>query len=122
MQRQLPAVSASRLASLGTAAMLLLACFRVTGFAGPRLLSPTHRESGHRYFGFDKDDYPGDDQLPALRRSFAYTGYWLNRPPGAASNSWAGKRALLKARGFGFLILFNGRLDAELKNKDAAAL
>ena len=35
----------------------------------------------------------------------------------------AGKRALAKAkRGSGFWLLFNGRIDAELKGKDAAAL
>ena len=33
-----------------------------------------------------------------------------------------GKRSLLKRQGFGFLVLFNGRLYAELKAKDAAAL
>jgi hypothetical protein len=74
------------------------------------------------YFGFDRNDYPGDDLLPALHRSFSYTGYWLNNPPTEHSNTWAGKRATVKANGFGFLILFNGRLDAELKGKDAAAL
>jgi hypothetical protein len=46
----------------------------------------------------------------------------LNNPPGESANSWAGKRATLKANGFGFLILYNGRLDAQLKGKDAAAL
>jgi Domain of unknown function (DUF1906) len=76
---------------------------------------------GH-YLGFDKNDYPGDNLLPALHRSFSYTGYWLNNPPGANNNSWAGKRAVLKANGFGFMILYNGRLDKELKGKDAAAL
>jgi len=60
--------------------------------------------------------------LPTLHRNFAYTGYWLNNPPGANSNSWTGKRATLKAKGFGFLILFNGRLDGQLTGKDAAAL
>ncbi len=74
------------------------------------------------YFGFDKNDYPGDSLLPALHRSFSYAGYWLNNPPGAGSNSWAGKRATLKANGFGFMILYNGRLDAQLTGKDAAAL
>jgi Domain of unknown function (DUF1906) len=74
------------------------------------------------YFGFDRNDYPGDNLLAALHRSFSYTGYWLNNPPTEHSNSWAGKRATVKANGFGFLILFNGRLDAELKGKDAAAL
>ncbi len=33
-----------------------------------------------------------------------------------------GKRRALKAEGFGFLILYNGRLDAELHGKDATAL
>lgn len=74
------------------------------------------------YYGFDKNDYPGDSLLPALHRSFSYAGYWLNNPPGAGSNSWAGKRATLKANGFGFMILYNGRLDAQLTGKDAAAL
>jgi Domain of unknown function (DUF1906) len=74
------------------------------------------------YLGFDKNDYPGDKLLPVLHRSFSYTGYWLNNPPGANRNSWLGKRALLKANGFGFLILYNGRLDKELKGKDAATL
>jgi hypothetical protein len=31
-----------------------------------------------------------------------------------------GKRALLKNQGFGFLVLFNGRLDGQLKGSDAA--
>jgi Domain of unknown function (DUF1906) len=74
------------------------------------------------YTGFDKNDYPGDNLLPELRRSFSFTGYWLNNPPGENSNSWAGKRATLKGHGFGFMVLFNGRLDAELRGKDAAAL
>ncbi len=78
--------------------------------------------SGKTYFGFDKNDYPGDNLLPALHRSFSYAGYWLNNPPGASRNTWAGKRATLTANGFGFMILFNGRLDAQLTGKDAAAL
>jgi len=76
----------------------------------------------HSYLGFDKNEYPGDAALPALRRSFRFAGFWLNNPPGALQNGWTGKRALLKKHGFGFLVLFNGRLDAELKGKDAAAL
>jgi hypothetical protein len=79
------------------------------------------------FAGFDRNDYPGDALLPALRRDFRYTSYWLNNPPGETANSWAGKRALLKQNGFGFLVLFNGRSDAELKGaplkgQDAAAL
>lgn len=74
------------------------------------------------YAGLDKNGYPGDDLLPALHQTFAFTGYWLNNPPGMQSNPWAGKREVVRRAGFGFLILFNGRLDAQLKGQGAAAL
>jgi glycoside hydrolase-like protein len=74
------------------------------------------------YNGFDRNDYPGDALLDGLRRTFNYTGYWLNAPPGETATSWTGKRDLLRQKGFGFLILFNGRLYAQLKGKDAAAV
>ncbi len=75
------------------------------------------------YLGFDANDYPGDDALPGLRRTFSFSGYWLNAPPGAKTNSWTGKRAELVKNGFGFLILFNGRLAKELQPPvDASAL
>src|SRR5262249_7392862 len=75
------------------------------------------------YLGFDRNEYPGDDTLSSLRATFAFTGYWLNNPPGTTSNSWAGKRKALLSRGFGFLVLFNGRLDKEIKAvADPAAL
>ena len=67
------------------------------------------------YLGFDRNEYPGDANLKALHQTFAYTGYWLNNPPGSKSNSWAGHRAAVESAGFGFLVLFNGRLDAQLK-------
>jgi hypothetical protein len=67
------------------------------------------------YLGFDRNDYPGDQNLKILRQTFSYSGYWLNNPPGATSNGWAGKRPVLESAGFGFLVLFNGRLDKELK-------
>lgn len=76
----------------------------------------------HSYLGFDRNQYPGDANLPALRKSFQFTSYWLNNPPGAQQNSWAGKRALLKASGFGFVVLFNGRDYNELKGKNPYAL
>lgn len=74
------------------------------------------------YLGFDRNDYPGDDTLPALRATFRFTGYWLNNPPGSNSNGWQGKRMLLRSHGFGFLVLFNGRLDKQLKAAAAGAL
>jgi glycoside hydrolase-like protein len=73
------------------------------------------------YYGFDRNDYPGDENLTWLRKTFAYAGYWLNAPPGAAANSWTGKRNLVEQAGFGFLVLFNGRLDADLKKSPDAA-
>ena len=98
-------------------ALLLALLLRTPMVAWGQMPSP----QGH-YLGFDRNQYPGDDQLKALRSSFAYTGYWLNVPPGAAQNSWSGKRALLSEHGFGFLILFNGRLEAQLHRGNAAAL
>ena len=68
------------------------------------------------YLGFDRNAYPGDANLKALHEIFAYTGYWLNHPPGEKTNSWTGHRAAVVSAGFGFLVLFNGRLYAELKS------
>jgi hypothetical protein len=87
------------------------------------LLTAAFASFGQRaYFGFDKDGYPGDDLLPALHQTFSYTGYWLNNPPGMNNNPWAGKRTVVRDAGFGFLLLFNGRLDAQLKGQDADVL
>ncbi len=72
------------------------------------------------YLGFDTNDYPGDPLLPDLRRTFSFAGYWLNNPPGATSNTWLGKRKTLSQRGFGFLVLFNGRTYSQLKSPNRA--
>jgi hypothetical protein len=80
---------------------------------GPRAYSQS--SSAAAYLGFDRNDYPGDDNLSALRQTFSYAGFWLNNPPGENTNNWAGKRRVLESAGFGFLVLFNGKLDAELK-------
>ncbi len=66
------------------------------------------------YRGFDRNTYPGDEAMLTLRNTFAFTGFWLNPPPGARTNSWEGKRTVLKQQGWGFLVLANGRLDAEI--------
>jgi hypothetical protein len=78
--------------------------------------------SAQAFNGFDRNDYPGDTMLGALHKSFVYTSYWLNAPPGEKASTCTGKRAVLRDRGFGFLLLWNGRLDKELKGKDAASL
>jgi hypothetical protein len=67
------------------------------------------------FLGFDRNTYPGDPSLKILRQTFSYAGYWLNNPPGETSNTWRGHRAAVESAGFGFLVLFNGRLYAELK-------
>ena len=71
------------------------------------------------FLGFDRNEYPGDNNLAQLRTTFSYTGYWLNNPPGARANPWTGKRRRLEAAGFGFLVLFNGRLYRELRSHAA---
>src|SRR5579862_640664 len=57
------------------------------------------------YLGFDRNDYPGDAALATLRKSFSFSGYWLNAPPGERTSDWNGKREILNANGFGFLVL-----------------
>jgi hypothetical protein len=79
------------------------------------LISQSWAQTPASYLGFDRNNYPGDQNLKALRKTFSFAGYWLSRPPSARSNTWAGKRAKLQAAGFGFLVLFNGRLYADLK-------
>jgi hypothetical protein len=64
--------------------------------------------------GFDSNDYPGDAIMTTLHKTFAFMGYWLTNPPGETSNTWKGKRALLRQQGWGFLALANGRLDNEI--------
>lgn len=74
------------------------------------------------HVGFDSNDYPGDAALPALRKHFAFVGYWLTNPPGAHQNSWVGKRDALLRNGFGFLVLANGKTDAEIKRSKRAGI
>ena len=98
------------------ATLLGLCCLCVSG-------SFAQTGAAHRaYLGFDKDGYPGDANLGPLHKTFAYTGYWLNDPPGMNTNPWAAKRATLRAQGFGFLLLFNGRVYAQLNGRDAASI
>ncbi len=83
-------------------------------FAEPLIAQPT-------FLGFDRNDYPGDANMQTLKTGFAFTGYWLNNPPGANSNTWTGKRSTLQKMGYGFLLLFNGREYNELKASGNAA-
>jgi Domain of unknown function (DUF1906) len=78
------------------------------------------RESEKNYLGFDRNIYPGDDALPILRKTFAFSSFWLSPPPGEKSNSWTGKRELLRAQGFGFVVLYLGPDSRELKTQTSA--
>ena len=98
--------------------MKILGLIALTTVLLPARLAPAQLRAPHvapYYLGFDRNDYPGDENLNALRKDFSYTGYWLNNPPGEKTNSWTGHRAAVESAGFGFLVLFNGRLYAELK-------
>jgi Domain of unknown function (DUF1906) len=73
------------------------------------------------FLGLDRNEYPGDADMASLRKTFSFTGYWLNNPPGSNRNTWAGKRKALETMGYGFLLLFNGREYKELKASSNAA-
>lgn len=72
------------------------------------------------YLGFDSNNYPGDDALPILRKTFSFTSYWIGLPPGEKRSTWLGKRSLLGSRGFGFVVLWNGRASRDLKSASDA--
>jgi len=73
------------------------------------------------YLGSDRNIFPGGDALPVLRKTFAFSGYWLSPPPGEKTNTWIGQRQLLRSQGFGFLLLYRGPLSRALKDESAAA-
>ncbi|HEY1676766.1 MAG TPA: glycoside hydrolase domain-containing protein [Candidatus Sulfotelmatobacter sp.] len=79
-------------------------------------------QSQSAFLGFDRNEYPGDSNLKLLKQTFSYAGYWLNNPPGASKNTWAGHRPAVESAGFGFLVLFNGRLYAQLKTEARAQI
>jgi hypothetical protein len=85
-----------------------------------QLTAPPANSAQAVYLGFDRNDYPGAANLQVLHATFSYAGYWLNNPPGESANSWTGKRQTLESAGFGFLVLFNGRLHKQLKPNAAA--
>lgn len=76
--------------------------------------SSAAQRAGDPFVGFDRNDYPGDDTMSSMRKVFSFTGYWLTNPPGEHANTWTGKRGLLRSQGWGFLVLANGKLDAEI--------
>lgn len=99
-----------RIAVLLVAAVGLFTNLAVVGYA-----QTSSASSAPSYLGFDRNAYPGDANLKALHQTFSYTGYWLNHPPGERTNNWTGHRAAVESAGFGFLVLFNGRVYSEFK-------
>lgn len=92
------------------AALTLVALFAASSVSIPQ-------QSPRYYLGFDRNDYPGDEAMKLLRRDFAFTGYWLGNPPGETTNSWSGKRELLRSQGFGFVLLFAGPDSGQLRDQ-----
>lgn len=81
---------------------------------------PAQTQPRGGYLGFDRNDYPGDAVMGQLRKQFSFTGYWLTPPPEEKSNSWTGKRKVLAAQGYGFLLLARGRALKQIRSATAA--
>ena len=90
------------------AALLVVAVFLANSPCAPQ-------ETAHSYLGFDRNIYPGDAALPILRKTFAFSSYWLSPPPGEKTSAWSGKRELFRSLDFGYLVLFRGPQIRELE-------
>jgi hypothetical protein len=98
--------------------LVLLLCVSGIAICFARLQpQTTHLAGPHIYVGFDRNEYPGDESLPLLRKSYSFASYWLSPPPGEKANSWIGKRGVMQAHGFGFLLLYQGRTSSQLPYK-----
>src|ERR1700688_3373715 len=97
---------------------LLLLAFSAIALCFARIESrASHPADVHSFLGFDRNQYPGDDALPLLRKSYSFASYWLSPPPGEKSNSWTSKRGVMQSQGFGFLLLYQGRTSGQLPYK-----
>ena len=106
----IPKSASAALFSLTLTAIAVLFAF------GAQITSPPDSGGAEKsYLGFDRNLYPGDAALPILRKTFAFSGYWLSAPPGEKDNTWSGKRERLRSEGFGFAVLYRGPESRELK-------
>jgi hypothetical protein len=116
-----PGISFS-LISLIAAALILLSCGAASKpdaqSAAPA--QDSSRATPGAYLGYDRNIFPGKDALPLLRKTFAFSSYWLSPPPGETTNTWLGQRDALRSQGFGFLLLYRGPESSELKTYTAA--
>ena len=94
--------------------------FVLAAFVALTSVTESAQSQTRAYLGFDRNGYPGDENLKALHQTFSFAGYWLNHPPGEKTNTWVGRRPALQSAGFGFLVLFNGRLYASLRSVSRA--
>lgn len=105
---------------LGTRLVVKILCIGCLSYASfgecsAQAVAPAKATAG--FLGFDRNLYPGDQTLPVIAKRFSFIGYWLNDPPGMQSNTWTGKRTLIRSQNLGFLVLWNGRLDKEILGK-----
>lgn len=114
--------SSASTAALTLTTLLLLACERGPASEASPASAATSGAAATAYLGFDRNDFPGDANLAELRKTFAFTGYWLTPPPNEKRTSWLGEREKLNEAGFGFLVLANGKLYKQLGNERRAAL
>jgi Domain of unknown function (DUF1906) len=118
-----PAAASSRRCTIDREEQAVLAAVLQSMLQPGSVLGQSKSEQDlHSYLGFDRNDYPGDENLKLLHHTFSYAGFWLNNPPGEKANTWRGKRSVVESAGFGFLVLFNGRPFADLKTISRAAL
>jgi hypothetical protein len=107
-----------RLALICLGALLATGCSSASKptppIANAAIDPPASTSENGIYRGLDRNDYPGDAAMASLHSTFAFTGFWITPPPGETSNSWTHHRATLAQQGWGFLVLANGRLDAEI--------
>ncbi len=89
-------------------AVALSAFALVLSYPAAQKQSPSNVSSG-AYLGLDLNQYPGDDALPILRKTFSFISFWLGPPPEEKRSTWQGKRGLLQSQGLGFAVLFNAR-------------
>jgi Domain of unknown function (DUF1906) len=99
-----------------SASLLLLAAVSFCLSARTQKSSP----AAVAYLGFDLNEYPGDEALPLLKKTFSFASYWLSAPPGEKANSWLGKRKVLEHQGFGLVVLFNARASREVRSTQVA--
>ena len=120
MNKTKPALSLLSICSIA-AALIFFSCRTAPApQPDPQQVLPA-QESPHAYLGFDRNLFPGNNALARLRKTFDFSSYWLSPPPGEKTNTWLGRRDLMRLQGYGFLLLYRGPESRELKSDAAAA-